>query len=289
MSATEPSGAGTRNLFLRVASAAVLVPVVLVALYLGGDVFALGLLLVWCVGFGEWVRLTDPATPKGVRVVLIMALVALLGMGELLPADKAWMGLGGTLLLMGEFARFFSKDRRAWTGYGVAAGLAYLGASGMALLRLRDIPVGGFAVTLYLLLAVWGTDTGAFIAGRLIGGPKLAPKISPKKTWAGLLGGMALAGAFGYGAAAFSAAHGVAWPDPARAAWVAVALAVVAQMGDLFESFLKRRAGVKDSGSLIPGHGGVLDRIDGLVTAAIALDLVLTFAGQAALGLPVYF
>jgi phosphatidate cytidylyltransferase len=152
----------------------------------------------------------------------------------------------------------------------IAFGLPYMAGSGLALVYLRTMPdaILGRAHVYYLLVVVWGTDIGAFLTGRLIGGPKLAPAISPNKTWAGLFGGMALAAGLGYAAAAVcgSGSLGVY-------TGLAVVLAVVAQLGDLFKSFFKRRAGVKDSGQLIPGHGGVLDRIDGLVFAAMFLAL----------------
>jgi phosphatidate cytidylyltransferase len=115
---------------------------------------------------------------------------------------------------------------------------------------------------------VWATDIGAFFAGRRFGGLKLAPTISPSKTWSGLFGGMIAAGLIGAGL-------GVMLELPLITAWLGVPLAVVAQMGDLFESALKRRAGVKDSGHILPGHGGVLDRLDGLVPVAVLVAVLL--------------
>jgi phosphatidate cytidylyltransferase len=126
----------------------------------------------------------------------------------------------------------------------------------------------------YLLLTVWGADIGAFAAGKLIGGAKLVPSISPSKTWAGLFGGIVLASVMGYFTSLFLGAR-----HPAVALILSAILACVAQLGDLFESYFKRRCGVKESGDLIPGHGGVLDRIDGLVFAAIC-----AFLFQAAIG-----
>jgi phosphatidate cytidylyltransferase len=128
----------------------------------------------------------------------------------------------------------------------------------------------------WLLLVVWTTDIGAYFAGRSIGGPKLAPRISPGKTWAGLVGGMAAAGLVGGLLTALAGAG--FW----LAAGLGALLAAVAQAGDLFESRLKRHAGVKDSGHLIPGHGGLLDRIDGLVFAAPTFALVVALMGQGA-------
>ncbi len=146
--------------------------------------------------------------------------------------------------------------------------LPYLGGFGLAMFYLRGVPDIGRDMVYYLLAVVWATDIGAYLVGRGIGGPKLAPVISPNKTWAGLFGGMALAAAFGYGVAAGLHARHVG-----IACGLAVVLAGVAQLGDLFESVFKRRSGVKESGGLIPGHGGVLDRIDGLVFAALFFAL----------------
>jgi len=127
---------------------------------------------------------------------------------------------------------------------------------------------------LWLLFVVWATDIAAYFVGRGIGGPRLAPGISPGKTWAGLAGGM-------LGAAVVGGAVAAASGGPAGlAVMVALVLAVVAQAGDLFESFLKRRAGLKDSGTLIPGHGGVLDRLDGLLFAAPAYALLVAVGGR---------
>ena len=155
----------------------------------------------------------------------------------------------------------------------LGVGLLYAVFPAVALVFIRQQPGQGLMLALWTLMIVWATDIGAYFAGRAIGGPKLAPGLSPNKTWAGLIGGMASAGLVG---AAISSAGGL----PVLC-WVAGApLAVAAQIGDLFESWLKRRSGVKDSGSLLPGHGGVMDRLDGvvpvamLVAAAVAVGLL---------------
>lgn len=141
----------------------------------------------------------------------------------------------------------------------LAFGVAYTGLPALALLMLRD-RTDGVLLVFWALALVWACDIGAYFAGRAIGGPRLAPAISPNKTWAGLGGGVIAAGAFG------AVMHGFGLPI--RLAAATPLLAVVAQAGDLYESALKRRAGVKDSGTLLPGHGGVLDRLDGLVPVA---------------------
>jgi phosphatidate cytidylyltransferase len=137
----------------------------------------------------------------------------------------------------------------------------------VALIWLRGDAQGGLAAILWLMASVWATDTGAYFAGRLIGGPKLAPRLSPNKTWAGLTGAMVAAALVGWAAALL-----VPQGPPARVLAAAGAgLAIVAQAGDLLESWIKRHFGAKDSSRLIPGHGGLFDRVDGLLTAAVAL------------------
>ena len=154
--------------------------------------------------------------------------------------------------------------RRLVRGWGVGwqlLGFAYALIPALALLWLRDRAPQGLELLLWVFIVTWTTDIGAYFAGRAIGGPKLAPRISPNKTVAGLVGGMASAGLAGFAWAQFTMLPGVL-------AWLAPAFAAAAQGGDLFESWLKRRAGVKDSGHWLPGHGGALDRLDGLVVVA---------------------
>lgn len=144
----------------------------------------------------------------------------------------------------------------------LGAGLLYSVLPAASLLFIRQQPEHGLMLALWTLVIVWATDIGAYFAGRTIGGPKLAPRISPNKTWAGLVGGMVAAAIAGTGIASIAGLPALFWI-------AAGPLAVAAQAGDLFESWLKRRSGVKDSGKLLPGHGGVLDRLDGLVPVAM--------------------
>ena len=146
----------------------------------------------------------------------------------------------------------------------IVAGLAYVGIAEAALLWLRADPAAGRANLLFLVAIVWACDIGAYLVGRLVGGPRLAPRISPGKTWSGALGGLMAAIAVGLAAAHFMPEAGAMW----QAAAVAAGIALVAQAGDLFESFVKRRLEVKDSSHIIPGHGGLFDRLDGLLAAA---------------------
>jgi phosphatidate cytidylyltransferase len=250
-------------LMTRVATGVVLVAVALGALYAGGLVWtglaALAVLLM----FAEWAVMFR--LPRGVR----LAGLAIVALGPILavtgPATQAVIAVAGGAGLLGLFARRLQTG----AGFWVAAGVLYCGLPGIALVWLRA-QNHGFALTLLAMAIVWSADIGAYFSGRAIGGPKLAPSISPNKTWAGALGG-ALAALLV--AMAFVAVWlgGFAAVEPvwlAVAAGLGVALAVVSILGDLFESGLKRRAGVKDSGTLLPGHGGVLDRLDGLVPVA---------------------
>ncbi|MDE0880626.1 MAG: phosphatidate cytidylyltransferase, partial [Sphingomonas bacterium] len=159
------------------------------------------------------------------------------------------------LLAGAAFFIIIAKQRR-----DLGLGIVYCGLPVLALMIIRRQDEG-IVFALWALALVWMCDIGAYFAGRTIGGPKLAPRISPNKTWAGLIGGVMLAGVFG---AFMHFRYGL----PMRMTLATPVLAVIAQMGDLFESALKRRAGVKDSGNILPGHGGVMDRLDGLVPVA---------------------
>ncbi|KQN03955.1 phosphatidate cytidylyltransferase [Sphingomonas sp. Leaf25] len=154
---------------------------------------------------------------------------------------------------------------------GLARGIVYCGLPALAIVLLRDRP-DGLLLAFWAMALVWACDIGAYFAGRSIGGPKLAPTISPNKTWAGLIGGVIAASVFA------SVLYEVGLPFHLVAA--TPLLAVLAQMGDLYESQLKRKAGVKDSGNVLPGHGGVMDRLDGLVPVAPAAALMVLLAGR---------
>jgi phosphatidate cytidylyltransferase len=195
-------------------------------------------------------------------------------LGALLLGDL-WLGswwylallLVGGLLVLREFARLVWKmtpqtpARVGWMVFG----LIYVGLALFGLWRVRDRPDDGLLMAAWLFLIVWATDIGAYALGRMIGGPKIAPAISPSKTWAGLLGGILFVMLTMYGMAIVEGLD----HQSLTLALYGAPLAVLAQGGDFFESWMKRRAGVKDSGSLIPGHGGIFDRVDGLLPVAI--------------------
>lgn len=179
------------------------------------------------------------------------------------------------LAAAGATAVFYEWTRVA-RGWGIGwqvAGFLYALAAALSLLWIRDRADQGFALVLWVFFIVWATDIGAYFVGRGIGGPKLAPAISPQKTWAGFYGGIAAATVLGGAWALFAGLRPVVL-------LLAPLFAVAAQGGDLFESWMKRRAGIKDSGTWLPGHGGVFDRLDGLLPVAI-LAAIAVIGGAA--------
>ena len=174
--------------------------------------------------------------------------------------------IGGVLVLR-EFMRLVWKMtsvtglRILWVVFGVI----YITLAVHGLWQVRALPAAGLLMAAWLFLVVWATDVGAYVFGRTIGGPKIAPAISPSKTWAGLFGGAVFVMVTMY---IMAMIEGLGRQSLAFALY-GIPLAVMAQAGDFFESWMKRRAGVKDSGTLIPGHGGLFDRVDGLLPVAI--------------------
>jgi phosphatidate cytidylyltransferase len=258
----QASGLRGSELALRVCSALVLVPLAIGTAYVGGWPFAvfwglaaLGVLWEWCslvAGADRRLALMTGAAAIVLAVVLAVtnhhrATLVVLAMGTLAAAALA------------------PAERRIW----VASGVPYAGAIAVAPIVLRSDGANGFLAMLFLFAIVWATDIIAYFVGRAVGGPKLMPQVSPKKTWSGALGGTAAAVAL---AVAF--AQAAVFPTWLAIAMLAVVLSVVAQGGDLFESFLKRRFGAKDSSHLIPGHGGLMDRLDGFVTAGVVAALI---------------
>lgn len=239
---------------------------------LGGWFFALFITTAVVLMAVEWRRLVGPCPrPAGDLVLVAAAAVPAAAIAAATIGDTGLgfaMLLSGTVIGAGVAAHVpgASIDR-------VAGGILYLGLPALALVWLRANEVTGIAAVLWLLFVVWATDIFAYFAGKAWGGPRLAPAISPGKTWAGLIGGIV-------GAAAIGMIFAVVNTGSAAIAGAAAAvLALVAQAGDLFESWLKRRAGLKDAGDLIPGHGGVLDRLDGLLFAAPAFALLIFLIG----------
>ncbi|HET9810115.1 MAG TPA: phosphatidate cytidylyltransferase [Sphingomicrobium sp.] len=198
-------------------------------------------------------------TATGIAMVAITLVATLAG------------GYGFAVLAAAAATAVFYEWTRITKGWGpgwYAAGFAYALAAALALLWIRDRADNGMALVLWVFLVVWTTDIGAYFTGRGIGGPKLAPAISPGKTWAGFYGGVVAATLLGGAWALFTGLHPVVL-------LLAPLFAVAAQGGDLFESWMKRRAGIKDSGRWLPGHGGVFDRLDGLLPVAILTALAV--------------
>ncbi len=220
----------------------------------------------------------------GLRVLSGLVLIPVaLGLAYAGGAAFNILVLLAAALMADEWRRLCSIDagasgtaRRRWLW--LAAGAVYIAVPCIAIIWLRSDAAVGRQAIFWLFAVVWATDIGAYFAGRGIGGPKLAPRISPGKTWAGLLGGMVCAALVGaVTALLLDLSH------TAQLIVISALLAVVAQAGDLLESMVKRRFGVKDSGHLIPGHGGVLDRLDGLLTAAPAVAALTLVAGEGVL------
>jgi phosphatidate cytidylyltransferase len=251
---------GSRNLLNRVAAALVLAPTAIAIAWAGGwfwsvlvTLAAIGLYVEWLMVIGA--ARTTRVVAAGIVALAIGGLCLALGRLEVALAVLA-LGLIGVALL--------STEKRGWA----ATGFCYAAAAEIASVLVRLDAVAGFVALILVLLIVWVTDIGGYFAGRGIGGPKLWPRVSPKKTWAGAIGGFIASLAI---AAAFA---GFGFGKMAPLLLLGAVLSIASQLGDLFESAVKRRFGVKDSSQIIPGHGGLLDRLDGFV-AAIALAALI--------------
>lgn len=257
----------------RVASALALAVVGVGLLALGGAWTALLAALAAAIMFAEFRSITrgGAGTPgPGVALGAAGAAGGALLAALLSPAaGLAWLIAALVTAVLAE-ARTAGQGDAFWTGVGAA----YVGTAALALVYLRVSAADGFAVVLWIVLSVAASDIGGYFAGRLVGGPKLWPRVSPAKTWAGAVGGVALATATGLIFALL-----VSGGDPGVLAALSAGVAVIAQAGDLAESALKRHFGVKDSGTLLPGHGGLLDRFDGLLPALIVMALLAATNG----------
>jgi len=260
-----PAAAGessSRNLLMRVVVAAVLIPLAVAIAYAGGWLWA-ALVTAAAIGlFVEWLSVVGlaGATALSIRGGVALALGGICFAVGRIDAALIVLALGLISVL------WTAPERRGWA----AAGFCYAAAAEIASILLRLDPAKGFAALMFVLVIVWVTDSGGYFAGRGIGGPKLWPSVSPKKTWAGAVGGFAASLAVACGFAAFDLGRTV--PLLISAA----ILSVASQLGDLFESAVKRRFGVKDSSHIIPGHGGLMDRLDGFV-AAVVLAAIFGF------------
>ncbi len=253
-----PGASGRSELALRVGSALVLAPLAIATAYVGdwplGVFWTIAAIGIWW----EWNALVSGADNRLLFVLGAAALVLALAIAEngmsRTPMFIVVLGALGA----GVFAR---ADRRTWA----AGGLIYAGAVLMAPIMLRHDAEFGFIALIFLFAIVWSTDILGYFVGRALGGAKLAPKISPNKTWSGAIGGAVAAMVVGTVVARLAGIENIF-----AVAIIALWLSVIAQAGDLFESAIKRRFGAKDASHLIPGHGGLMDRLDGFVAAAVA-------------------
>nr|WP_314074365.1 phosphatidate cytidylyltransferase [uncultured Roseococcus sp.] len=250
----------------RALTAAVLGPAALLCVWFGGYGWA-ALMALCMTGLSwEWAKLCGGSTVASPGIFVAPSVLAALALA-LLGHPAAGLGLLG----IGAAGAWYAASRSVGTRpFWWAFGVLYLGIAGVALVVLRGDDLVGRDNVIFLLLVVWASDISAYIAGRSLGGPKLAPAISPNKTWSGSLGGLFGASAVGLLAAMALGGGGSA----GRVILVSALLGIATQAGDLLESWIKRRFGVKDSSGLIPGHGGLLDRLDGVIAAAPLAALI---------------
>ncbi len=256
-----------KNLGLRAISALTLAAVCFVPFYFGGHSWAilavvLGVRLIW-----EWVKMTDPDSGWVAFAIPCASLVAALTYYYTHQAKYIF-----PIVLAGSVLAFFERRRRAGEARWAFMGVLYLVLPIVAIIALRGSGSGieeyGFKLLLYLILIVIAADVGAYFGGSYFQGPKLAPKLSPKKTWSGLLSGILLGVVIG-GLYGFCLKMG-----PLMAALIALPIVLISVIGDFIESGVKRRMDVKDAGDIMPGHGGLLDRLDSLILVVLVVMLL---------------
>lgn len=267
---TPPQSVGVKpessNLWMRVLAAAVMAPLAILLAWAGGWFWAALATLAAIGMYVEWLSIVGTQQSR----LAASGVAALLIAGICLALEHH----GGALVVYGiglVAVVLLTRGDRRWP----VSGLLYAAVAQIAAVLVRQDPVWGWSALLFVMLVVWATDIGGYFAGRTIGGPKLWVRVSPKKTWAGAIGGLtgSLIVAAGF------AASGIG--RMVSMLLLAAVLSVVSQLGDLFESAVKRRFGVKDSSHLIPGHGGVLDRIDGFVAAIVLAAIIGVMRGGA--------
>ncbi len=285
-----------RALAKRVISALILIPVVLVEIYLGHPWFDVLVILFGIVMAWEWARMVgrrrnpEDAAPQA-RLPASglawpgLASMAIIGIGLSLDRfpELGFLAAPGWAVVVGGAALALAC---AWPSQGLRAfwfglGILYVAIPCLAILWIRDDPTYGLANLIWLLSLVVAADSCAYLFGRSLGGPKLAPRLSPSKTWSGLIGAILGAGAVGL-ATALSLPEANIW----FLSIFSAALAIVEQIGDLLESGFKRRFGIKDTSRIIPGHGGVLDRVDGLAAVSATVALLNFLLGRSLLVWP---
>ena len=251
---------GMSNLAMRVVVALVLAPLTIGIAWVGGWPWLCLVAAAASLLYFEWLMVVGAS---GNRIAAAAGIAALVIAGVLLMPGLAVAALGVAALGLAA-AALAAPERRLW----VAAGFVYAAAALFAAILVRRDADVGFVALIFVLLVVWGADIGGYFFGRGLGGPKLWPRVSPNKTWAGAIGGLALSLAL----AAGFAVSGFGRLLPLLL--LGAALSAASQLGDLLESAVKRRFGVKDSSQIIPGHGGLLDRLDGFVAAIVVAALI---------------
>jgi phosphatidate cytidylyltransferase len=267
------AGSGNSGIKLRIASAAVLIPVAVAAVWFGWP-WLPALVTAAAAGMGiEWTRLVDGGPSPSRALIVATPLAAAVLAAFLYPAAACAVAVMGAAAVGAQ-----AVGRAARAPLWAASGTLWLALGAVAFLWIAAST--GRATVLWLLALVWSVDVAAYGFGRTLGGPKLAPELSPKKTWAGFFGGLLGAAVVGAAVAALVGAH------LAVVVLVSVVLGLAAQVGDLVESAAKRRFNVKDTGDIIPGHGGLLDRLDSLLAATLALAVLILATGGSPLRWP---
>ena len=261
---------------IRAASALVLAPAAVLAIW-GGGLWFLALMLLACAVLAvEWAMMSAAAAWRVMASAVGFGLFAAVAAAHVEQLSLSLVMLVFCAVAAGLFAR--SRGQEA---LDAAYGVLYLGWPAVLLIWLRDADsTTGLAWTVFAFVIAWASDIMAYLVGSIVGGPKLWPRFSPNKTWSGFIGGL-VAGTIAGGVLAAWLSMGI---GPAWGAALGLAAALATMAGDLWESALKRRFGVKDAGKLIPGHGGLLDRVDGLMFAVVVVAtgrlIVLLFGGQ---------
>jgi phosphatidate cytidylyltransferase len=261
-----------KNLAFRAVSAAVLIPAVLAAVWFGGGPFLLMIAIAIGLMSIEWGKMSAPEAPAEVAVAICVAALA-----AVFAAYTGWYRSAWGLMIGGAFIAATASRGRADRAMDAAYGVIYIAPACIALVWLRNVskepfawtPGVGVSWTLVTIAVTWAADIGAYAAGNRFKGPKLWPRISPNKTWSGFIGGLVVSSLV----AVMVNRLVTTGIDDIAAALLGLLAGLATMAGDLWESILKRRFGVKDSGDLIPGHGGLLDRVDGLMFALIVVGL----------------
>lgn len=255
-----------RNMAIRLMMSFILIPVVLGVVYMGGIVMTISLLLLAFALSREWVRMM--IKPQ-MQMLNILFYVILFGGFAFSFFERSWLT---SLYMIALPILFYSviRMRQIASPMLVTFGLFYIFLPIYGAIWVRNMTEDGFLHIVFLLSVVIATDSGAYFSGKFFKGPKLAPKISPNKTISGAIGGIVFACLMAYLMILITG-----YQPPFPFVMLVVLIAISSQIGDLFESHMKRRSGVKDSGTLIPGHGGALDRIDGYLFALPVFALII--------------